>query len=400
MGGTQSSENTGFRIFKVNPASPAAEAGLEIFFDFITEINGTKLQANQKAFFDTIVANENKEMTCSVYNIKTGETRTLKITPKKWGGVGLLGATVRYDTIDMQDNGSIRVLEVHQKSPAHQAGLVSHKDYMLGTPELIFREVDELVELVSRNINKEVMMYVYNSDMDEIREVIITPNVVWGGEGCLGCEIGTGLLHRIPTRIKNAAVTNRRVSAKSERNIPVSTEAPAKRSSIPPPAPPAPAPQASSAAEKSIPPPAPSAPAPPASAGENAGTVPKEPTPTPAEVPPVPQAAEASNDSAAPVAPPPVPEAPAVPAPPEVPQAPAPPAVPQAPAVPGPPSHGSPPLPPNIPMPPPGSMPSTATPSAASDGSIPKPPPVPGADGERLPDNPEDRPGVVREVSA
>ena len=30
------------------------------------------------------------------------------------------------------------------------------------------------------------------------REVSITPNGAWGGEGSLGCGIGYGYLHRIP----------------------------------------------------------------------------------------------------------------------------------------------------------------------------------------------------------
>jgi hypothetical protein len=37
--------------------------------------------------------------------------------------------------------------------------------------------------------------------MDNVREVLLTPNTAWGGEGSLGCGIGYGYLHRIP--IKN-----------------------------------------------------------------------------------------------------------------------------------------------------------------------------------------------------
>lgn len=29
-------------------------------------------------------------------------------------------------------------------------------------------------------------------------QVTLTPNSAWGGEGCLGCDIGYGYLHRIP----------------------------------------------------------------------------------------------------------------------------------------------------------------------------------------------------------
>lgn len=32
----------------------------------------------------------------------------------------------------------------------------------------------------------------------------MTPNDGWGGEGCLGCDIGYGYLHRIPTSVDRA----------------------------------------------------------------------------------------------------------------------------------------------------------------------------------------------------
>lgn len=44
-------------------------------------------------------------------------------------------------------------------------------------------------------------MYVYNTDEDTCREVIIKPDPKWAGEGSLGCGIGYGYLHRIPVRI-------------------------------------------------------------------------------------------------------------------------------------------------------------------------------------------------------
>jgi hypothetical protein len=41
---------------------------------------------------------------------------------------------------------------------------------------------------------------VYNSESDSCREVTVTPNAAWGGEGSLGCGVGYGYLHRIPTQ--------------------------------------------------------------------------------------------------------------------------------------------------------------------------------------------------------
>ncbi|XP_030044732.1 Golgi reassembly-stacking protein 2-like, partial [Microcaecilia unicolor] len=59
---------------------------------------------------------------------------------------------------------------------------------------------EDLFSLIETHEGKPLKLYVYNTDTDNCREVIITPNHVWGGEGSLGCGIGYGYLHRIPTR--------------------------------------------------------------------------------------------------------------------------------------------------------------------------------------------------------
>jgi hypothetical protein len=38
---------------------------------------------------------------------------------------------------------------------------------------------------------------VYSTATGRVRNVEILPNSNWGGEGILGCELATGLLHRI-----------------------------------------------------------------------------------------------------------------------------------------------------------------------------------------------------------
>eukprot|EP00434_Breviolum_minutum_P005914 symbB.v1.2.005215.t1/scaffold266.1/size251003/12 len=118
--------------------------------------------------------------------------------PRKWAGNGLLGATVRYDAVDVAENHGIRVLEVFPNSPAAHAGLVPFQDFLLGTPQRVFHDIDELVEVVQANINERMNVYVYNADSESVRETIMMPNNAWGGDGCIGCDIGTGLLHRIP----------------------------------------------------------------------------------------------------------------------------------------------------------------------------------------------------------
>jgi hypothetical protein len=199
MGGSNSTEIGGVRVFKVCPASPASEAGLEVFFDFILEINGVKMDpSGQQQFAKVISDAENGSAKLQVFNTRSNTAREVIVNPRKWAGTGLLGATVRYDVTDPADNHGIRVLEVFPNSPAAHAGLVPFQDYLLGTAQSVFHDIDELVEVVSASINQRMQVYVYNTDAESVREVTLVPNTEWGGDGCIGCDIGTGLLHRIP----------------------------------------------------------------------------------------------------------------------------------------------------------------------------------------------------------
>lgn len=199
MGGSASTEIGGVRVFKVSPGSPAAEAGLEVFFDFIIAINGVNLEPGEQSIFAKHIQDaENGTAKVTVYNTRANMTREVTVMPRKWAGNGLLGATVRYDAVDVAENHGIRVLEVFPNSPAAHAGLVPFQDFLLGTPQRVFHDIDELVEVVQANINERMNVYVYNADSESVRETILMPNNAWGGDGCIGCDIGTGLLHRIP----------------------------------------------------------------------------------------------------------------------------------------------------------------------------------------------------------
>lgn len=199
MGGSASTEIGGVRVFKVSPGSPAAEAGLEVFFDFIVAINGVNLEPGEQSVFAKHIQDaENGTAKITVYNTRANMTREVTVMPRKWAGNGLLGATVRYDAVDVAENHGIRVLEVFPNSTAAHAGLVPFQDFLLGTPQRVFHDIDELVEVVQANINERMQVYVYNADSESVRETILMPNNAWGGDGCIGCDIGTGLLHRIP----------------------------------------------------------------------------------------------------------------------------------------------------------------------------------------------------------
>jgi GRASP55/65 PDZ-like domain len=83
-------------------------------------------------------------------------------------------------------------------SPAHLAGLLPHSDYILGTPSGTLRGEAALGELVEDHLNRTLVIWVYNSEFDVVREVELIPRRGWGGEGALGAVLGFGALHRLP----------------------------------------------------------------------------------------------------------------------------------------------------------------------------------------------------------
>ncbi|XP_074159249.1 Golgi reassembly-stacking protein 2 isoform X2 [Sminthopsis crassicaudata] len=135
-----------------------------------------------------------------VYSSKTLELRETSVTPSNmWGGQGLLGVSIRFCSFDGANENVWHVLEVESNSPAALAGLRPYSDYIIGA-DTVMNESEDLFSLIETHEAKPLKLYVYNTDTDNCREVIITPNSAWGGEGSLGCGIGYGYLHRIPTR--------------------------------------------------------------------------------------------------------------------------------------------------------------------------------------------------------
>ncbi|XP_064419772.1 Golgi reassembly-stacking protein 2 isoform X2 [Latimeria chalumnae] len=184
----------------VQENSPGHRAGLEPFFDFIVSINGARLNKDNDTLKDLLKASVEKPVKMQVYSSKTLELRETTVTPSNmWGGQGLLGVSIRFCSFDGANENVWHVLEVEPNSPAALAGLRPHTDYIIGA-DTVMNESEDLFSLIETHEGKPLKLYVYNTDTDNCREVIITPNSAWGGEGSLGCGIGYGYLHRIPTR--------------------------------------------------------------------------------------------------------------------------------------------------------------------------------------------------------
>ncbi|KRT79462.1 hypothetical protein AMK59_8428 [Oryctes borbonicus] len=194
-GGTE-----GYHVLRVQDNSPGSRAGLQAFFDFIVAINGTRLDQDNDTLKQILRNGIGKQLPMTVYSSKTQNVRSLTIEPSDtWGGQGLLGVSIRFCSFDGANENVWHILEVHPGSPAELAGLCSFTDYIIGA-DSVLEENEDLFALIEAHEARNLKLYVYNSVDDACREVTITPNSKWGGEGSLGCGIGYGYLHRIPVR--------------------------------------------------------------------------------------------------------------------------------------------------------------------------------------------------------
>ncbi|XP_026574266.1 Golgi reassembly-stacking protein 1 isoform X3 [Pseudonaja textilis] len=205
MGLSSSSEvpdggSVGYHVHGIQENSPAQLAGLEPFFDFILTIGHTRLNKEGDTLKDLLKANVEKAVKLEVYNIKTMKVREVEIIPSNmWGGQGLLGASVRFCSFQGANEHVWHVLDVEPASPAALAGLKPHSDYIIGSDQIL-HESEDFFSLIDSHEGKPLKLVVYNTETDSCREVFVTPNGAWGGEGSLGCGIGYGYLHRIPTQ--------------------------------------------------------------------------------------------------------------------------------------------------------------------------------------------------------
>ncbi|XP_010616784.1 Golgi reassembly-stacking protein 1 isoform X2 [Fukomys damarensis] len=191
---------TGLAVRQVQENSPAQQAGLEPYFDFIITIGHSRLNKENDTLKALLKANVERPVKLEVFNMKTMKVREVEVVPSNmWGGQGLLGASVRFCSFRRASEHVWHVLDVEPSSPAALAGLCPYTDYVVGSDQIL-QESEDFFSLIESHEGKPLKLMVYNSESDSCREVTVTPNAAWGGEGSLGCGIGYGYLHRIPTQ--------------------------------------------------------------------------------------------------------------------------------------------------------------------------------------------------------
>ena len=244
----------GLRVVKVEPHSAAHQAGLELWFDYIVKINnhelpmtnpyvsnvqylinedgsinyGGQVTSEQAGAvnFDIInqeiatLAARNQPLVLDVWNAKGGLIRQVSL-PLESSGMSSTGVTLQSQHLNTATY-VWRILATHQGSPAFHSGMVPFLDYIIGCDStynddvngkglltaggeaLLSRTVSNYYNyhfLRTLNDNIPITFYVYNHDYDILRPVTVNLNRSWGhghNRGILGCDVGYGLLHRLP----------------------------------------------------------------------------------------------------------------------------------------------------------------------------------------------------------
>ncbi|KEF54419.1 uncharacterized protein A1O9_09586 [Exophiala aquamarina CBS 119918] len=183
----------GFQVLRnVNKELP-----LEPWFDFVIGINGHYLDSPDPNLFATEIRNcAGGHCSLDVWSAKGQRTHSLTISvPSSSESLGL---SLQLAPLNSTQN-IWHVLNIPSPlSPAHQAGLLPHSDYILGSPSGTLKGEGALGELVEDHLNRSLVLWVYNSEFDVVREVELVPARGWGGEGALGAVLGFGALHRLP----------------------------------------------------------------------------------------------------------------------------------------------------------------------------------------------------------
>jgi len=142
------------------------------------------------------------------------KTRVLTITPsKKWKDAdSLLGALVRYEEYATAHERVLRIAKVHPNSPTLLAGLQPESDYILGTPQYLYTDLNELAKFIEMTQEKETIksleISIYSSQTNTVRSTLLMPNKNWGGQGYLGCEFALGILNQLPHLEDSMHVSN------------------------------------------------------------------------------------------------------------------------------------------------------------------------------------------------
>lgn len=203
----------GFQVVRVLPNSPAHVAGLCPWFDFIVAVDNLPIDRdNTNFFFDYVRRSKDKPVVFRTLNLRLRAHRELLITPTDtWGGVGLLGCNVNWESATRAIESTWHIVDVKANSPAYRADLMANRDYLLGmqlphdaTAITLFRDSTDFhgriddwraFRQAKPHVEPVLVLLVYDSVDVCVKEVDVT---FAAKESSLGIDLANGYLHVVP----------------------------------------------------------------------------------------------------------------------------------------------------------------------------------------------------------
>jgi len=92
----------------------------------------------------------------------------------------MLQIKLRFEEYTEAHTYLLAVKDVYLGGPAHHSGFHPHTDFILGTPELIFKELATFAKFLRVNKSQQIELLVYNVSDETVRHVMLEPNDSWG----------------------------------------------------------------------------------------------------------------------------------------------------------------------------------------------------------------------------
>lgn len=247
----------GLQLSRVQHASPAFEAGLVPYFDFIVGVDTVSLDADNYSFFyEYVKKSENKPLKLRVFNIRNRVEREVTVTPRDWSGDrknGLMGFNVSWESAEKAIESTWHITNVQSASPAARADLMATRDYLLGmqlpadnhtmtvfkdssefhTRLEEWRMVQEAIAIQKPDSKCNLLLIVFDSIANEVKEIVVETSAP---NESLGIEVANGYLHVVPPtpgstslpRLTRCVVTNPSLVLNANNNNNNNNQVPSK----------------------------------------------------------------------------------------------------------------------------------------------------------------------------